>query len=114
MQAQDAGARPGWGLLPCASITVGIHVWLIFTSLVPNLVSRPLHFAAALPWIFLLARPRSRLERWIGFAGCAFALAGAAYLILDRRAILDQYGSLDGSLWHFEIGQSAGRERWCH
>src|SRR3546814_8314996 len=56
-----------------------------------------------LPWIFLFARPRSRIERWIGFAGCAFGLAGAAYLILDRRAILDQYGSLDGSLWQFVL-----------
>src|SRR3546814_16130036 len=103
MQSQDAGARPGWGLLLCAAITVGIHVWLIFTSLVPNLVSRPLHFAAALPWIFLFARPRSRIERWIGFAGCAFGLAGADYLILYRRAILDQYCSLYGSLWLFVL-----------
>src|SRR5690606_2232473 len=103
MQSQDAGARPGWILLVCAAITVGIHVWLIFTSLVPNLVSRPLHFAAALPWVFLFAQGRNAVERWIGIAATAFGLFGAALLIVDRRAILDQYGSLDGSLWQFVL-----------
>lgn len=99
MQVQDAGARPGWVLIVCAAITVGIHIWLIFTGLVPNLVSRPLHFAAALPWIFLFVPYRNQAERWIGYAACGFGLFGAAYLILGRKAILDQYGSLDGSLW---------------
>lgn len=99
MQTQDAGARPGWILLLVAAITVGIHVWLIFTSLVPNLVSRPLHFAAALPWIFIFATARSRFERWLGFGATAFGLLGAAYLVFNRKAVLDQYGSLDGSLW---------------
>lgn len=103
MQVQDAGARPGWVLIVCAAITVGIHIWLIFTGLVPNLVSRPLHFAAALPWIFLFVPYRSQVERWIGYAACGFGLFGAAYLILGRKAILDQYGSLDGSLWQFVL-----------
>ena len=103
MQSQDAGARPGLVLLVCAAITVGIHVWLIFTSLVPNLVSRPLHFAAALPWVFLFVPARNAAERWIGIAATAFGLFGAAYLILGRKAILDQYGSLDGSLWQFVL-----------
>lgn len=103
MQVQDAGARPGWVLIVCAAITVGIHIWLIFTGLVPNLVSRPLHFAAALPWIFLFVPYRNRVERWIGYAACGFGLFGAAYLILGRKAILDQYGSLDGSLWQFVL-----------
>ncbi|MFN4277276.1 MAG: TRAP transporter permease [Ferrovibrio sp.] len=99
MQVQDAGARPGWILIVCTAITVGIHIWLIFTGLVPNLVSRPLHFAAALPWIFLFVPYRNRVERWIGYAACGFGLFGVAYLTLGRKAILDQYGSLDGSLW---------------
>lgn len=103
MQVQDAGARPGWVLIVCAAITVGIHIWLIFTGLVPNLVSRPLHFAAALPWIFLFVSYRNQIERWIGYAACGFGLFGAAYLILGRKAILDQYGSLDGSLWQFVL-----------
>lgn len=103
MQVQDAGARPGWVLIVCAAITVGIHIWLIFTGLVPNLVSRPLHFAAALPWIFLFVPYRNAIERWIGYAACGFGLFGAAYLILGRKAILDQYGSLDGSLWQIVL-----------
>lgn len=97
MQVQATGPRPGWIIIACAALTVGIHVWLIFTSLVPNLISRPLHFAAALPWIFLFVPRGGNLARWSGAAFCAFGLAGAAYLILNRRAVLDQYGSLDGS-----------------
>lgn len=103
MQTQDVGARPGWVLILCAAITVGIHVWLIFTSLVPNLVSRPLHFAAALPWVFLFVQARNGVERWIGFAATAFGLFGAAYLVINRREVLDQYGALDGSLWQFVL-----------
>ncbi|HEX6956952.1 MAG TPA: TRAP transporter fused permease subunit [Ferrovibrio sp.] len=103
MQTEDAGARPGWLLISCAAITVGIHVWLIFTSLVPNLVSRPLHFAAALPWVFLFARGRGRIARWIGVAAVVAGWVGTAYLIANRRAILDQYGSLDGSLWQWVL-----------
>src|SRR5690606_33156764 len=63
----------------------------------------PLHFAAALPWVFLFAQGRNAVERWIGIAATAFGLFGAALLIVDRRAILDQYGSLDGSLWQFVL-----------
>src|SRR3546814_3817517 len=84
-----------WSSDVCSSDLVSIHVWLIFTSLVPNLVSRPLHFAAALPWVFLFIPARNAAERWIGIAATAFGLFGAAWLILGRKAILDQYGSLD-------------------
>ena len=29
------------------------HIFLIFSGLVPNLVSRPLHMALIIPWVFL-------------------------------------------------------------
>src|SRR3546814_3419165 len=60
-----------WSSDVCSSDLVSIHVWLIFTSLVPNLVSRPLHFAAALPWVFLFIPARNAAERWIGIAATA-------------------------------------------
>ena len=34
-------------------LSVVFHLGLIFSGLVPNLVSKPLHLALALPWIFL-------------------------------------------------------------
>ena len=37
-----------------AAASVAFHVWLIFSGLLPNLVSRPLHLLLALPWIFFL------------------------------------------------------------
>ena len=42
-----------WVSLGATSIT--FHIWLIFSGLVPSLVSRPLHMALALPWVFVFA-----------------------------------------------------------
>jgi len=83
--------------------TVGVHVWLIFTGLVPNLIARPLHFAAALPWVFLFARAKSPLERFTGWVACMAGLAAAAYLMLNRPRLVDQYGALDGSALQFAV-----------
>jgi len=35
------------------ALSVVFHLWLIFSGLVPNLVSRPLHMALVIPWVFL-------------------------------------------------------------
>lgn len=103
MHESVAPARPGNILLVCAAATVGVHIWMIFSGLVPNLVSRPLHFASALPWVFLFAAARGRVERWFGIFCCLLGLAGAFYIIADRKALLDQYGSLDGSAFQFAL-----------
>jgi len=44
-------SKPIWVGLGIAAIA--FHIWLIFSGLIPNLVSRPLHMALALPWVFL-------------------------------------------------------------
>ena len=43
--------RAGWIVL--ALVLVGFHIGLIFSGLIPNLVSRPLHLALILPFVFL-------------------------------------------------------------
>ena len=43
--------KPGrliWEIL--GLLTILFHLWLIFSGLTPNLISRPLHMALALPW----------------------------------------------------------------
>src|SRR5690606_31611612 len=54
-------ARVVWSALGAASIA--FHLWLIFSGLIPNLVSRPLHMALALPWamIFIARTPTERI-----------------------------------------------------
>ena len=47
------------------ALSIGFHIWLIFSGLVPNLVSRPLHMALALPWVFVFLA-KSKAGRWTG------------------------------------------------
>jgi len=88
--------RAAFTLLALAS--VGFHLWLIFAGLIPNLVSRPLHLMLALPWVFIAAREENALARWAGWLLCLAGLAGCLYIIVNLRALDDQYGSLKGPL----------------
>ncbi|WP_084536400.1 TRAP transporter permease [Azospirillum halopraeferens] len=90
-------------LVAAAAVTVGVHVWLIFTGLVPNLISRPLHLLVTLPWIFVFAASGGRVSRLLGYAACGLGMAGTAFLMLNREAIVEQYGSLDGSLFQYGL-----------
>ena len=40
-----------WILLGLTSII--FHIFLIFSGLIPNLVSRPIHMALVIPWVIL-------------------------------------------------------------
>ena len=88
-------SRSLWVLLGATSIV--FHLSLIFSGLVPNLVSRPLHMALALPWVFLYASQGlpSRVS------GAIFSIIGIAcclFIVLNESALSDQYGYLSGSL----------------
>ena len=43
-------------------ISIAFHIFLIFSGLVPNLISRPIHMALILPWIFLYNKTLSDSE----------------------------------------------------
>ncbi len=82
-----------WAAL--GALSVGFHLGLIFYGLVPNLVSRPLHMALALPWIFVYAAksPSARRSGWLlTLAG----MAAAIWVALNHNALGDQYGFLEG------------------
>ena len=75
------------------AVSVVFHLWLIFSGLVPNLVSRPLHMALVIPWVFLF-KPSVGLRRIFDWG---FALAGIAacfWIIANHNLLLDQYGYL--------------------
>jgi TRAP transporter 4TM/12TM fusion protein len=83
-------------LVALAITSVGYHLYLIFIGLIPNLISRPIHLALALPWIFLIGREGSRWQKWAGYAWCLFGLYACAYIALQRDLLVEQYGYLEG------------------
>ena len=83
---------------PLALVAVGFHLWLIASGLIPNLVSRPVHMALALPWIFLFDTRAGRLARASGALLCVVGIAACAWVVLQREALDAQYGALQGAL----------------
>lgn len=84
-----------WMVLGAVSIC--FHLGLIFSGLVPNLLSRPLHMALALPWVFLFtAKSKPDIV-----SGCFLTLAGlgaSLYVAFNESALSDQYGFLTSNL----------------
>ena len=85
-----------WAMLACGLISVGFHLYLVFSGLIPNLITRPLHFVLALPWIFFFAVTPNRFARWSGYALGVIGLLGAGFIALESDRLVDQYGSLQG------------------
>jgi hypothetical protein len=73
------------------------HLGLIFSGLVPNLVSRPLHMALALPWIFLFAA-KAAGERGQRRGAAGSASAACLWIAWNHAALGDQYGFLESRL----------------
>ncbi len=82
-----------WGWVAFAFGLVAFHMGLIFSGLVPNLISRPLHLAVILPWIFLFGQSGRRL--WAGMAFCAIGMGSAIWVAWNANALSDQYGFLE-------------------
>ncbi|MDX9861455.1 MAG: TRAP transporter fused permease subunit [Rhodospirillales bacterium] len=79
-----------------AATSVVFHLYLIFSGLLPNLVTRPLHLALALPWVFVIGVDGGRARRWTGYVFCAVGVAGSLWIAWNRDILVDQYGSLEG------------------
>ncbi|MEW9921568.1 TRAP transporter permease [Marimonas sp. MJW-29] len=78
------------GVLTCA-----FHLGLIFYGLVPNLVSRPLHMALVLPWVFLFA-VEGRVRQISGAAIAAIGIACCLWIAWNHQVLRNQYGFLEG------------------
>ncbi len=83
-----------WGWLGFALVLVAFHIGLIFSGLVPNLVSRPLHLALILPWVFLYGKT----GRWTLLSGAVLTVVGmgaAIWIAWNADMLADQYGFLE-------------------
>ncbi|MDB2498497.1 TRAP transporter fused permease subunit [Alphaproteobacteria bacterium] len=75
------------------ALSVVFHLWLIFSGLVPNLVSRPLHMALVIPWVFLF-KPSVGLRRIFDWGFTLVGIAACFWIIANHNLLLDQYGYL--------------------
>ena len=75
------------------ALSVVFHLWLIFSGLVPNLVSRPLHMALVIPWVFLF-KPSVGLWRIFDWGFTLTGIAACFWIIANHNLLLDQYGYL--------------------
>ncbi len=80
-----------------AAVLVVFHLGLIFSGLVPNLVSRPLHMALILPWILILGKPSSTLSRTTGVICTVLGGASSIWIALNHDLLSDQYGFLENN-----------------
>ncbi len=89
-----------WAWIALALVLVTFHIGLIFSGLVPNLVSRPLHLALVLPWVFLFGVT----GRWRLISGSILSIIGisaAVWVAWNADMLGDQYGFLEN---RFQIG----------
>lgn len=77
-------------------LTIVAHLGLIFYGLVPNLVSRPLHLALILPWVFLF-KARSSPQIAFGSLLTALGVSCCLWIAFNHQDLRNQYGFLEGS-----------------
>ncbi len=92
-ESETKNPNPIW--LALGAMSIAFHLYLISSGLIPNLISRPIHMALALPWALILVA-KNQTERITGILLTAASLAGTAYIVINESAISDQYGSLEG------------------
>ena len=87
--------RPVW--LALAALMVAFHLGLIFSGLVPNLISRPLHLAFVLPWVFVFGA-KSKWQLGSGLVLTVLGVSAALWTAINHDMLGDQYGFLEGDL----------------
>ena len=75
------------------ALSIIFHLWLIFSGLVPNLVSRPIHMALIIPWVFLF-KPSVGLWRVCDWGFTLVGSAACFWVVANHNLLLDQYGYL--------------------
>ena len=90
--------KPGrliWEIL--GLLTILFHLWLIFSGLTPNLISRPLHMALALPWC-LVYNCKNQFQLILGLLLTILGILCCGFLAFYEAELSEQYGFLSGDL----------------
>jgi TRAP transporter 4TM/12TM fusion protein len=78
-------------------LMIAAHLGLIFYGLVPNLVSRPLHLAMILPWVFLF-NASTKPQLLFGFILTIAGVACCFWIAANHQSLRNQYGFVEGPL----------------
>ena len=76
------------------------HIFLIFSGLVPNLVSRPLHMALIIPWVFLY-KNKNFSKNIISYVFVVLGVFCCLWTSFNHELLSDQYGFLEGNFQTF-------------
>ena len=76
------------------------HIFLIFSGLVPNLVSRPLHMALIIPWVFLY-KNKNFSRNIISYVFVVLGVFCCLWTSFNHELLSDQYGFLEGDFQTF-------------
>ncbi len=83
-----------WFWIALAVALVAYHLSLVFSGLVPNLVSRPLHMAFILPFVLVLDADTG-LRRITGIILAGLGVACALWVAIRSDVLGDQYGFIE-------------------
>ncbi|KKJ75351.1 TRAP dicarboxylate transporter subunit DctM [Kiloniella litopenaei] len=81
-----------------AVLLVVFHIGLIFSGLVPNLVSRPLHLALILPWVLIIGCQDNIISRGSGILLATAGIGAAFWIAINHDMLGEQYGFLENNL----------------
>ena len=81
-----------WIMIGLGSII--FHMYLIFSGLIPNLVSRPIHMAFAIPWIFLYSENDKKVS-FINIVLVVLGVLSCLWIALNHDLLSDQYGFIE-------------------
>ena len=81
-----------WIMIGLGSII--FHMFLIFFGLIPNLVSRPIHMAFAIPWIFLYSENDKKVS-FINIVLSVLGVLSCLWIALNHDLLSDQYGFIE-------------------
>ena len=80
-------------------LSIVFHIFLIFSGLIPNLISRPLHMAIIIPWVFLYNRDIKVLSIELIFTILGFV--SCLWIAFNSDLLMDQYGFLENDFQLF-------------
>ena len=81
-----------WIMIGLGSII--FHMYLIFSGLIPNLVSRPIHMAFAIPWIFLYSENYKKVS-FLNIVLAVLGVLSCLWIALNHDLLSDQYGFIE-------------------
>ena len=81
-----------WIMIGLGSII--FHMFLIFSGLIPNLVSRPIHMAFAIPWIFLYSENDKKVS-FINIVLTVLGVLSCLWISLNHDLLSEQYGFIE-------------------